>query len=237
MQQNKRGAPSASMKPNGDVALPLTIQEFCCQKGIVAQSGYAAGQTMAGPQWERNPSIACPAINPLRRKETEMNQKRTLESLARDSLNRFDGDVDRAVNYLNNLLKDEELRQTIVEAAIAEACKTFVSKVHRDQREAIKSNIVSISSRIAQGAILSVKDNVEQLYAYPLMRGVKLGDATRVEVKEQAEFHGKTAKDAVQKHAWFESIVKRMPDDKVHVRDVLSSEDLFALYEEARKCA
>ena len=80
----------------------------------------------------------------------------------------------------------------------------------------------------------TVKDNIEQLYSYPLMRGVKLGDATRSQVKEQSDFHRKIALDASHKVAWFDSIVAIVPDG-ARVRDVISKEQLFALFTEARR--
>jgi hypothetical protein len=159
----------------------------------------------------------------------------TLSALSRTALEQREGDVDEAVEDLvYQLQNDEELLNDVVSAAVREACKSFVSKAHRDQRARIISGLTNKKSTIGEAAIALVKENIEHLMNYPLMGGVKLKDATRPQLIEQAEFHAKIEYDAGWKKTWFRNIASHLNSDKQKVKSVLSVETVYSLYEEAR---
>jgi len=157
----------------------------------------------------------------------------TLASLAKDTLELLNGDVHAAENSLVFQLRDEETRQKVIESAIREACASYVSKAHREQRATILGNIVTFESRKEQGLTKSLEMNVKQLMHYPLMRGVKLGDARKFQVVEQAEYHNRIEKDARRKRTWFFKIADKLPDEKKTVKEVISVKELYKLYCEA----
>lgn len=170
------------------------------------------------------------------KKKQEPEEEITLSGLAKDTLDIFDGDVHEATSSLVQELKeDEDLLQHVVSSAVYEACLSFVSKAHRDQRVKIISSITTSKSRLGEAVAACVKENMEMLMDYPLMRGVKLKDATRPLLIEQAEFHGKIESDARWKRKWFTRIASFMPNDRQKVKNVVSPETVIELYNEAQK--
>ena len=165
----------------------------------------------------------------------DQEEEITLSGLSRTALEQREGDVNEAIEDLvYELQNNEELLQDVVSSAVREACKSFVSKAHRDQRTRIISGLTHKKSTIGEAAVALVKENIEHLMNYPLMGGVKLKDATRQQLMEQADFHAKIEYDAGWKKTWFRSIASHLNSDKQKVKNVLTVETVYSLYEEAR---
>lgn len=162
----------------------------------------------------------------------------TLPELAIDKLNQCDGDVEIATSSLiYDLRTDEELFNRVVSSAVREACKSYVSRAHRQQRENIIDQMrrAKVSeSRIGATAIALVEENLELLMNYPMRGGKKLKNSTREDVMWQADFHGKIARDANWKSKWFSRIASFMDNDEQTVGEIMSAETVTKFYEEAR---
>jgi hypothetical protein len=163
----------------------------------------------------------------------------TLDILAKERLEMCDGDVPSATDGLvNMLLNDAPLLNKVAYSAIRAACKSYVEHNHRLQRQKIIESINTSSAKSAHiGATITAlfPEHVDQLMDYPMMRGIKLKDATRSLVFEQAELHRRVARDAAWKANWFTKIGEMLPDEESNVGAVLSAADVLALYNEARK--
>lgn len=72
------------------------------------------------------------------------------------------------------------------------------------------------------------------LWPLPIAGQPHLGDATREQVEESAEFYGSMAKDCERKNVWLNAVAKKMQKAKANerVRDRISEETLSALWEE-----
>lgn len=169
-------------------------------------------------------------------KKEKIEEDVTLPGLARDTLEIYEGDVHEATSSLVQTLKeDEDLLEHVVSKAVYEACLSFVSKAHRDQRVKIISSITTSKSRLGEAVASCVKENLEMIMDYPLMRGVKLKDATRPLLLEQAGFHEKIELDAKWKRKWFSRIAGFLHNDRQKVKNVISPETILQLYNEAQK--
>lgn len=172
-----------------------------------------------------------------KRKPNEIDEP-TLPEMAIETLNTFDGDVVAATESLiHELRTDNEKFVRVVSSAVREACKSYVSRAHRNQRADIIERMLESKareSRIGATAIALVEENLELLMNYPMRGGKKLRHATREDVRWQAAFHDSIAKDATWKAKWFSKIASFMTNDEDTVSDFMDSKTVTKFYEEAR---
>jgi hypothetical protein len=71
------------------------------------------------------------------------------------------------------------------------------------------------------------------LLDFPLAKGLKLRNATRPDILEQADIYAKTEKDAGKKRRWLTSIAYCLKNDKQIVGKVITEEKAKELLEEA----
>jgi len=159
----------------------------------------------------------------------------TLSSLARDHLKECDGDVEAASAALYDELDgDKYLLSIIAEQAIREAVKSYVSLAHRNDRVAI---IKSIQPRVLDiaGAVKRLeKSNTRMILDFPLAGGIKLRDATKEQVQDQADMYGRTERDAAHKRVWLERIAKLLKPGQV-VGKVINETKAIKLFEESSR--
>jgi hypothetical protein len=155
----------------------------------------------------------------------------TLFDLARDTLRRADGDTTVATDRLTKrLLKDRDLLETIIRAAVAAAVETTVEHSMRSRRESIMRT-TTVPGRsgvfaLASGVTFALLD-------MPLANGVKLRAATREQVTAQAQMYDAKARDMGHKARWLELIAQAVPDGKI-VGDVLTDARAAELWSEVK---
>jgi hypothetical protein len=157
-----------------------------------------------------------------------------LIDLAKEHLENADGNVVLANESLLYLLdNNRNVRAAIVEEAITEAVNTFVSKHNRDERRKIVSSIQprKTDMKKAQGKLMG--ENSRLIMDFPLAGGIKLRDATRPAVIDQANHYSKSAKDMGHKSRWLFAVAKCLKNDEQIVGKVLSGERVLNLYAEA----
>lgn len=155
----------------------------------------------------------------------------SLASLARQALADADGKVDVASAALSRtLLADKALLRSVIEAAVRDAVAGHVRGAMRHDRQAIvrASRIgLDASDRMASFVARSLLD-------LPLAGGLKLRDANKKQVLEQAEIYMRQGADMLAKGKWLRAVAKALPAGKT-VGDGLSEAKVAQLFEEARK--
>lgn len=160
----------------------------------------------------------------------------TLSALARDSLARCDGDTDAASEaMIETLSNDRGLWRTIASEAVSSASREAVQAQHRAERKSIvramqmpPQDAEAGRRRVAALAEVNMRCGLD----FPLKGGVKLRDATRDEVMEQAQLYDRAANDMTIKARWLYLIANRVPEG-VSVGSVLSSDAVETMYREA----
>lgn len=155
----------------------------------------------------------------------------TAYAAARQALERASGNQAKAIGIMaNRVRKDRVLRDAVFEPLIEYACGQAINHALRQQRSGVW-NAPAAKPGMSDG------DRVRLLAAgtlamFVLPGGQRLGEATRSQVADAAEFYGKQAEDMGHKSRWLRLVAQSVPDDKT-VGDVLTDERLSALKDEA----
>jgi len=161
----------------------------------------------------------------------------SLLSLAKQYLTLNDGNTENAIDDLcSALMKDNRLLREITEEAINEAVRNYVTMHHRQERSSIIAGreIKNVSNINVNGSLERlVTFHHRLLLDFPLAKGLKLRNATRPDILEQADIYAKTEKDAGKKRRWLTSIAYCLKNDKQTVGKVITEEKAKELLEEA----
>lgn len=154
---------------------------------------------------------------------------------ARKALADANGDVREATRAMEAAVRgNRRLRDDLTDPLIANACYSAVTAQCRVERRKVWSPPAEklVASRVT-GAHRVVQLATGTLLMFPLPGGKKLGEATRDEISEAAEFFGKQASDMDHKARWLRLVAQSVPGDKT-AADVLTDRRLRELQEAAR---
>lgn len=163
----------------------------------------------------------------------------TLLSLAKEYLNKYNGNTELAIEDLMNAISgDRYLLRAITEDAVKEAVRSFVSLHHRVERSSIisghKLKVVSENRVDVSGASKRlIEFHKRLLLDFPLKGGIKLRNANRIQVLNQAERYAKTEKNAAINHRWLMSIANCLQNDTQKVGEVITEAKAKELREAA----
>jgi hypothetical protein len=154
----------------------------------------------------------------------------TLAQLARAALRKADGNTTTATATLTRrLLRSPAVLRTVIEAAVLDAVQYRVEAAMRTDRAQILR--VTTSGR---GAVVALANGISRaILDMPLANGLRLRDALREQVIEQADRYAAIAEDTGHKARWLTLIGQSMPAKKT-VGQVMTDERAAELYEEAR---
>lgn len=148
-------------------------------------------------------------------------------SVARKCLAQAEGDWKAAAALMTRRAADDAaLRTALLDAAIWYAIRHAAASARPAyfRREAAEESDLS-----KRGLRLMAARN---MYDYPLMGGLRLGDATREDLAENIAKHEADAATNAKKAAWLTSVSRHVTEDK-RVRECLDSEALERLAEAA----
>jgi hypothetical protein len=149
---------------------------------------------------------------------------------ARAALKQANGNLEEAARILeSNVRTNERLWRALLEPLVRDACYFAVSKQQREVRERVWSPApprpgVTGESR---ARILAAAN----LLMFPLPSGKFLGEASRGEVAEAAEFYSKQSRDMAHKARWLSLVSQSVPPGKT-VKVILTHERLRELQQE-----
>lgn len=154
----------------------------------------------------------------------------TLGQLARDYLSKHDGQTDAAVEALTKaLLRDKPLLRSIIKAALHDAVSYRVEASLRTDRR----QIMRTAGQSRDGVIALANGLSRALLDMPLANGLRLREASRTQVLEQASRYDGLAKDMGRKARWLELIGQSIPDGKT-VGDVMDDARAAELWMEVQ---
>lgn len=154
----------------------------------------------------------------------------TLSLLARQALAECGGNTEVAASVITaDLMADRKLLRSVIESAIADAVAYRVEHSMRSHRATVISRATAPGK---SGVIALAKGISASLLDMPLANGVKLRDASRKQVMEQAHRYAALARDTGHKARWLTLIGQSIPSDKT-VGEVLSDERATELWHAA----
>ena len=165
----------------------------------------------------------------------KLPEKPTLHPHAKAALNEAGGNVRQATDILvARAIEDREFLQQHFHEVIRRACYDAVAACVRQERRAVWV-MPQPTTEQRRRQIVSMAEGVRQtLHDFPLPGGKRLGDATREEVIEAAEFFGKQARDMAWKSRWLAHVAQSVPPGR-KVADVLTPERLEELRQEVSR--
>lgn len=167
----------------------------------------------------------------------QLNKPKTIHDIAREFLDDAGGITSVAIERLQQLIReDEALRIAIAADAVMAFAAQHIEKKMREDRAAIWT-------RAAQkGEVTKPKTSVaalangirESILNFPLAGGIRLRDATREQVEEQAQRYAAASRDMGHKARWLSAIAQRVEPGQT-VGECLSEDDALALHREAQE--
>lgn len=154
----------------------------------------------------------------------------TLPALAREHLRASSGNARAAsASLLRTLLADRAALRAVIEAAVRDAVVYRVESAVRHRRAAV----IASAERDRKGAVIALARGISaSLLDMPLAGGVRLGDATRDQVTEQADRYEAISSDTGRKARWLRLIAQSVPPGRI-VSDVMDADRAAELLQEA----
>lgn len=165
----------------------------------------------------------------------KVQERDLVAEAARAALAEANGDVREATKKLEASVRgNRRLRDELTDPLISNACYTAVTAQCRVERRKVWSPPAEklVASRVT-GAHRVVQLATGTLLMFPLPGGKKLGEATREEIAEAAQFYETQATDMGVKARWLRLVAQSVPGNKT-AADVLSDKRLRELQEAAR---
>lgn len=164
------------------------------------------------------------------------HEKRTMTSLAQEAMAICDGYWEPAAEWMLTALRsDSELLIEVID----EHLPNIVWRAVREQTHGTRTRFFEVSAEevAASNAAASERLRVHAMrsvYEWPLRRGLKLGDATREDLRAESEWHGKLSAANRRQQKWYEAIEACLPKRKQDaiVRDHVSEQKIESLREQ-----
>lgn len=155
---------------------------------------------------------------------------------ARRAFTEAGGDVREASRLMEQAVRSSRrLRDEITEPLVASACYAAVRAQCRVQRRKVWSpSDAALARHREDGANRVVHLAADTLLAFPLPGGLRLGEATRGEIAEAADFYAAQADDMGTKARWLRLVAQAVPDQKT-AGAVLTEKRLRELQDAARE--
>lgn len=153
----------------------------------------------------------------------------TLPGLARQALDLNDGNTELATDWLaEKVMKDPILLRIVINEAVRAASSTHIEEAMRHKRRSILRATTG-----SKGAVVALSTGwTAAILDMPLANGIRLRDATKAQVIDQAQRYAATAQDAGHKARWLSAIADAVPAGK-RVGEVLSDEAAAKMYKAA----
>lgn len=159
-----------------------------------------------------------------------MTRTDPIAAAAAEALAAADGDAAKATKLMAEAVRaDGDLRDALTEPLINGACYDAIRKQCQAQRRHIWTapNYTTSGNGQRVGALAA-----GNLLMFPLPGGMRLGEATRVEIADAAGFYQRQADDMALKGRWLTLVAQSVPYGK-KVAEVLTNERLSDLRDEA----
>ena len=152
-----------------------------------------------------------------------------LAQVAQECLDEADGDLTKATNLLQARVEsDMDLYKQLLGHLVRQACYGEVDRLRRRHNQ----KCVGTPQPPPERERDRLRASATSLYNFKLLRGVSLGEATRSQILETANFYKKQADSMKGTADWLFSVASKLSATK-KVKNQLSLEELWRLRKEA----
>ena len=158
----------------------------------------------------------------------------TVSQHAKACLREAGGDVASAAILLERrVMGDKKLKAARLDPRVADACHQAIAlEIRKDRERVWTPPNVDRPGMTQQDRVRILA--ASNLLTFPLPGGKRLGDATRPEIEDAAEFYRKQSNDMAHKATWLRLVAQSIPDGK-RAGAVLTDARLRELQQEAAK--
>ena len=161
----------------------------------------------------------------------EDQHNKLIRAAARDALDRANGDFEKATDYLEKHIHDDEvLFHAVVDPLVRIACSDILRGFTHQSRNRLFNGLNKETD--SEGKIKAL--GAANFMMFQLPGGKPLENATKVEVMSGAHYYLKQAKTMTIRGHWLELVSKAMTNNKTRVADQFNNERLGALWEKAQ---
>lgn len=152
-----------------------------------------------------------------------------IRQIAAEELDRADGAVERATAAMQRrVLNDHALFRALMTPLVHGACYNEITSVCRAARAVIWRNTQPSAEEGRRVIELTGRATARVLMNFQLPGGLRLGDATKSQVQEAAQFYLNQGNDMLIKGRWLQLINNAMPRNTT-VASALTEQRLWAL--------
>lgn len=153
----------------------------------------------------------------------KIDKTETFQSLVRACLEEAGGDSKKACEILlSKFTADDSLFESVAKPLLEKSIKRQIWNLNTNKRYADSEEKVYDMPGIPYGMLAVATRNWLE---YPMLNGIKLGDATRDSVITASEMHAKEGRMHSARARMLKAVAERLPAGK-QVRDVLTHEDI-----------
>ena len=158
----------------------------------------------------------------------------SVHTIAKECLEASGGDWRAAAEMmLQRVAESEELQRELTQPLLKSAVWQSIRAVAQKERRAFKADALGQPREPDQDGLVELAaSNARNLLDYPLMKGMRLGDADMVALTEEIELHHAQAQSFAIKARWL-SLVQRQLQPGETVREKFSHTGLAALMRRA----
>lgn len=165
------------------------------------------------------------------RRAVKREETPTLYGLAKDALRDSGNDAEAATEMLfERLQADAKLLRALVSGIVRGMSGASVNSVIRHQRTAAFESALASSNKAKAGALAGVISSA--LLDMPLSDGMRLRDATRLEISETAERWDRQAQTMAHRVRFLRAIEKALPPGK-RCGDILTEKKAVEIFKKA----
>jgi len=136
-----------------------------------------------------------------------------------------DGDLEESTEILRAMVKNNvAIHDEVVESAVVHAVR---QQMHRQRAKYFPSSSVPSEPKEAKDAL--IRDAEERLlkwFDYRLSKGERLGDVSKMRLKDEASMHYSLSCGNLVKERLFTAIAKLMPNNKVKVHECVTEDQI-----------
>lgn len=157
-----------------------------------------------------------------------------IDALAEDCAKSFPHSITQAVDAMADRIRsDPRLSEAALELMLKQACRDWIRSNERKRNAQIWHPEPDRTMRGSRLRKAGQTRYTERMMDYRLTSGIRLGDAKRPELLEDANFHLTQGQTMIKKGHWFQLIADRLPNDEAAVADVHTEQGLRHLQDAA----
>ncbi len=145
-------------------------------------------------------------------------------------------DHEKMARRLRRLIqKDPQLREQVIAIGIDDVIRLAEYEARSTASASPRSGGGMTEDKSFPGLVARGIRKTRDFLAMPIGKGVILADARREEMKQAIDIRVAMASGNIREARFLEALMKRLPDDRTRIGEVLTNEEIAAIQAESRE--